>query len=106
MLEWRTLAAICVLGLVSYAMRSGGFLAGGLMREGSAMARFFQLAPGNLFVAFVAAACLEGGLASIVGCTASLVVMTVTRKEWAALAVGFAAAALVAGARLAGASSP
>jgi uncharacterized membrane protein len=97
MLEWRTLAAICVLGLVSYAMRSGGFLAGGLMREGSAMAKFFQLAPGNLFVAFVAAACLEGGLASIVGCTASLTIMTVTRREWAALAVGFAAAALVAG---------
>ena len=106
MVEWRTLAAIGVLGLVSYAMRSGGFLAGGLIREGSALAKFFQMAPGNLFVAFVAAACLEGGLASIVGCTASLAVMTVTRKEWAALAVGFAAAALVAGVRLAAASSP
>jgi uncharacterized membrane protein len=106
MLDWRTLAAIGVLGLVSYAMRTGGFLAGRLMREGSAIARFFQLAPGNLFVAFVAAACLEGGLASIVGCTASLAVMTVTRKEWAALAVGFAAAALVAGVRLAPPSSP
>ena len=101
MVEWRTLAAIGVLGLVSYAMRSGGFLAGGLIREGSALAKFFQMAPGNLFVAFVAAACLEGGLASLVGCTASLAVMAVTRKEWAALAVGFAAAALVAGVRLA-----
>ena len=106
MVEWRTLAAIGVLGLVSYAMRSGGFLAGGLIREGGALAKFFQMAPGNLFVAFVAAACLEGGLASLVGCTASLAVMTVTRKEWAALAVGFAAAALVAGVRLAAASSP
>jgi uncharacterized membrane protein len=100
MLEWHTLVSIGVLGLVSYAMRSGGFLAGGLIREGGALARFFQLAPGNLFVAFVAAACLEGGLASIVGCTASLAVMAATRKEWAALAVGFAAAAVVDGVRL------
>ncbi|MFN4924732.1 MULTISPECIES: AzlD domain-containing protein [Bradyrhizobium] len=96
MLDWRTLATIAVLGLVSYVMRSGGFLAAGLMREDGSVARFFRLAPGNLFIAFVAAACLEGGLPSLLGCTTAFGVMALTRKEWAALASGFAIAALIA----------
>ncbi|WP_375143513.1 AzlD domain-containing protein [Bradyrhizobium sp. CCGUVB14] len=96
MLDWRTLAAIGVLGLVSYVMRSGGFLAAGLMREDRTLVTFFRLAPGNLFVAFVAAACLEGGFPSILGCASAFGVMAVTQKEWAALAAGFATATLVA----------
>ena len=96
MLDWRTFTAIGVLGLVSYAMRSGGFLAAGLIREDGTIAKFFRLAPGNLFVAFVAAACLDGGLPSIVGCASALGVMAFTQREWAALGAGFAAAALLA----------
>jgi hypothetical protein len=95
-LDWRTLTAIGVLGLVSYTMRSGGFLAAGLMREDGAIAKFFRLAPGNLFIAFVAAASLDGGLPSVVGCASAFGVMVLTRKEWAALGAGFAAAALLA----------
>lgn len=81
MLDWRTLAAIGVLGLVSYVMRSGGFLAAGLMREDRTLVTFFRLAPGNLFVAFVAAACLEGGFPSILGCASAFGVMAVTQKN-------------------------
>ncbi len=94
--DWRTLAAITVLGLLCYAMRAGGFLAAGLMREDGATAMFLRLAPGNLFVAFVAAACLEGGWPSVVGCAGALLVMALTGKEWAALAAGFATAAFSA----------
>jgi uncharacterized membrane protein len=94
--EWRTLIAIGLLGLASYAMRAGGFLAAGAIREGSLAARFLRLAPGNLFVAFVAAACLEGGWPNVCGCICTLVTMAATGKEWAALGAGFSAAALVA----------
>ena len=39
MFDWRVLVAIGVLGLVSYALRSGGFLAAGLMQEPRATGR-------------------------------------------------------------------
>jgi uncharacterized membrane protein len=94
--HWRTLIAIGLLGLASYAMRAGGFLAADAIREGSIAARFLRLAPGNLFVAFVAAACLENGWPSVIGCICALATMAVTGKEWAALGVGCSAAALAA----------
>lgn len=94
MFDWHVLAAIAALGLVSYALRAGGFLAAGLIREGGVAARFFRLAPGNLFVAFVAAACFEGSWPGIIGCIAAVVIMWLTHKEWVAFAAGFSAAAL------------
>jgi uncharacterized membrane protein len=94
--EWHTLIAIGLLGLASYAMRAGGFLAAGAIREGSIAARCLRMAPGNLFVAFVAAACFEGGPPSVFGCVCAVVTMAVTRKEWAALGAGFSAAMVVA----------
>ena len=96
MSDWRILAAIAALGLVSYALRAGGFLAASLMREGGVIARFFRLAPGNLFVAFVAAACFEGSWPGVIGCIAAVAVMWLTHKEWAAFTAGFSAAALIA----------
>ena len=96
MSDWQTFATIGALGLVSYGLRSGGFLAAGLVRDDSTIARFLRLAPGNLFIAFVAAACVEGGLPSTVGCAAALAGMAMTRREWVALTAGFAAAALAA----------
>jgi hypothetical protein len=94
--DWQTFGAIGLLGLVSYAMRAGGFLAAGVIREGSIAAKFLRLAPGNLFVAFVTAACLEGGRPNVFGCACALVTMAVTRKEWAALGAGFVAAMVTA----------
>jgi uncharacterized membrane protein len=91
--DWRVLVAIGALGIVSYAMRAGGYLAAGAFRDEGAVARFFRLAPGNLFVAFVTAGCLEGGWPSLAGCACALTTMVVTRREWAALGVGFGAAA-------------
>ena len=94
--DWRILLAIGLLGLASYALRIGGFLAASVIAEDSIAARFLRLAPGNLFVAFVAAACLEGGWPSLIGCAGALATMAMTGKEWAALGVGFTAAALTA----------
>ena|SRR5579871_6428112 len=96
MSDWQTFAAIGALGLVSYGLRSGGFLAAGLVHENSAVSRFLRLAPGNLFIAFVAAACVEGGWPSVIGCAAAFSAMLTTRREWAALSAGFAAAAVTA----------
>ena len=78
--DWRVLAAILALGLASYAMRADGFVAVGSLPEVGRASQVLRLAPGNLFVAFVLA----------------FETMAVTRKEWAALGVGFAAAAATA----------
>lgn len=99
MLDWRILAAIGCIGLTSYALRASGFLAAGLMPANGPAQRFLRLAPGNLFVAFVAAGCLEGGVPNIAGGLAALATMAATRREWAALIAGFAAAGLAAAVR-------
>src|ERR1700739_1827375 len=96
MSDWRVLVAIGVLGLVCYALRSGGYLAAGLTRKDGAITRFLGLAPGNLFVAFVAAACFDGGWPSIIGTTAALGGMVATRQEWVALTAGFLSAVVAA----------
>ena len=93
--DWHVLAAIMAVGIASYAMRTGGFLAAGFVPEQSLVARLLRLAPGNLFVAFTAAGCLEGGWPSFVGSLAALATMAVTGKEWAALAAGFGGAVTI-----------
>lgn len=94
--DWRVLAAIGVLGLVSYALRSGGYLAAGLARKDGSITRFLHLAPGNLFMAFVAAACFSGGWPSVIGTAAAFAGMAATRQEWVALTAGFCAAVIAA----------
>ena len=94
--DWRIMAAIGCIGLTSYALRAGGFLAAGVMPANGPMQSFLRLAPGNLFVAFVAAGCLEGGIPNVAGSILALATMAVTRREWAALIAGFGAAAVAA----------
>ena len=96
MSDWRIDLAILAVGLAAYAMRAGGFLAIGAMPQTGLVPRLLRLAPGNLFVAFAAAGILEGGWPSLIGCTCAIAAMAVTKKEWAALAAGFAGAALAA----------
>ena len=92
--DWKALVAIAILGLVSFALRAGGFLAVGAVPDDHLMARFLRLAPGNLFVAFVVAGCVEGGWPTVLGSAAALATMIATKKEWAALGAGFAIGAL------------
>ncbi len=96
MSDWRILATIAVLGLVSYALRSGGFVAAGLIREQGVVAKFLRLAPANLFIAFVTAACLEGGWPAAIACTVAVAGMAATRREWLALTMGLSAGAVAA----------
>jgi hypothetical protein len=92
-LEWRLIAVICALGAASYALRAGGFLAGSFLPRAGLLPRLLRLAPGNLAVAFTAAEIYQGGAPSLWGSLASVAVMAVTGRDWAALAAGFAAAA-------------
>jgi hypothetical protein len=94
--DWCVIAAILALGAASYAMRAGGFLAAGTLRNDGLLARLLRLAPGNLCVAFGAAGVLEGGVPHLAGCAAAIAAMAITEREWAALGAGFAAAALAA----------
>jgi uncharacterized membrane protein len=93
MSEGQALPVIVVLGAATYALRAGGFLLGGFLPQSGLLPRLLRLAPGNLLVAFTAAGIWEGGAPSLCGCVVSITVMAVTRREWAALAAGFAAAA-------------
>ena len=96
MSDWLIWAAIGCIGLTSYAMRAGGFLAAELMPAAGPVQRFLRLAPGNLFVAFVAAGCLQGGIPNLAGALLALATMAVTRKQGLALVAGFAGAGIAA----------
>lgn len=90
----RVLAVILAVGAASYAMRAGGFVAAGVMPQAGLLPRLLRLAPGNLFAAFAAAGVLQGGWPSLAGCLGAVAMMAATKREWAALGAGFAAAAL------------
>jgi uncharacterized membrane protein len=96
MSDWPVYTAILAVGIAAYAMRAGGFLAIGAMPQTGLVPRLLRLAPGNLFVAFAAAGILEGGWPSLIGCAGAVAAMAATKKEWAALAAGFAGAAIAA----------
>jgi hypothetical protein len=89
------LVIITVLGCVSYGLRVGGYLAAGSFPTHGRLARLLRLAPGNLFVAFTAAAVWQGHWPAAAGSLSTVAVMAVTRKEWAALAAGFLMVAAV-----------
>src|SRR5258705_13002575 len=89
----RVLAAIVAVGLASYAMRAGGFLAAGVIPPRGLLERLLRLAPGNLFVAFAAAGILEGRWPSLVGGLRAGATMAATDREWAAPGAGFGAGA-------------
>src|ERR1700729_470055 len=96
MSEMHTLVIIFAVGVASYAMRAGGFLAAGVLPESGLFPRLLRLAPGNLIVAFAAAGVREDGWPVLAGVVGAVAAMAITEREWAALGAGFAAAALAA----------
>jgi len=90
--DLQILGVIVVLGITCYAMRAGGYVLATSLRDDGLIARFLRLAPGNLFIAFIVAGCLSGGLAGLAGTLAALVTMAITAREWAALGAGFGVA--------------
>ncbi|MBR0933295.1 AzlD domain-containing protein [Bradyrhizobium jicamae] len=90
--DLEVLAAILILGVTCYAMRAGGYVLAGSLRDDGVVARFLRLAPGNLFVAFIVGGCLSGGLAGLVGTLVAIAAMAINNREWAALGAGFGAA--------------
>lgn len=92
--EPHILAAIFAVGLASYGMRAGGFVAARAIPQDGLLTRLLRLAPGNLFIAFAATGILSGGWPNLFGCIAAIATMALTKREWAALAAGFGAAAI------------
>src|SRR5258706_13942101 len=84
----RVLAGIGAVGLASYAMRAGGFLAAGTIPPRGLLERLLRLAPGNLFVAFAAAGILQGGWPSLVGGPGAVATMPATHRQGAAPGAG------------------
>jgi uncharacterized membrane protein len=94
--DTQVLAVILAVGAASYAMRAGGFLMASALPNLTLMQRLLRIAPGNLFVAFAAASVWEGGWTSLIGALAAVTAMAATKREWAALGAGFAAALVAA----------
>jgi branched-subunit amino acid transport protein len=97
MVNWSLIGTILALGVVSYGMRIGGFLAAGALPNHGLPARLLRLIPGNLFAALVSVGILTGGWPTLFGCLGALSAMVVTRREWAALGVGFGTMTLASG---------
>jgi hypothetical protein len=73
-------------------MRAGGYLMASALPRLTFIERLLRIAPGNLFIAFAAAAAWEGGWPSLAGGLAAVAAMAATKREWAALGAGFGAA--------------
>ena len=93
--EWWVFVIVFAIGAASYAMRAGGFLAASALPQSAPLPLVLRLAPGNLFVGFIAAGTLQGGWPTLVGCLVVVAAMAVTKHEWAALGAGFGAVALI-----------
>ena len=96
MTDLQVIAAIMAIGGASIAMRLTGYVAVDLLPGASVTARIVRLAPGNLSVAFVTIGCVQGGWPSVIGSAVALTGMVLSKRQWAALLMGFVAAALVA----------
>lgn len=94
MSEWQILAAIFAVGIASYTMRAGGYLAASVLPQSGVLPRLLRFASGNLFISFVAVGICEGGWPSFFGCLGAVTTIIVTKLDWAALGIGFAVAAL------------
>jgi len=95
MSDWHGPLAIGTVGAACYGLRLGGFFVSDALSKNALVSKVLHFAPGNISVAFIVAGLWNGGLPCVVGCVAALATMVITSREWAALAAGFATAALM-----------
>jgi hypothetical protein len=98
MTDLQVVAAILAIGGASIAMRLAGYVAADVLPGATVTARVVRLAPGNLSIAFVTIGCVQGGWPSFIGSAVALTGMVISKRQWAALILGFVASALVAAA--------
>jgi hypothetical protein len=88
------LVVIAVLAVGAYAMRAGGYLAARILGLGPRGARTVRLATGNLLCAVGAVGVAQIGWPGLAAACITVAAMMATGREWIALPLGAAAAAL------------
>lgn len=91
-LDPRTLLAIFVMGVATYACRGGGYWLFRQIRPSQTVRAMLGYLPGTLFVSFVLPALVQGGLQPMAGAAACVGVMLATRNMVLSILVGVAAA--------------
>ena len=85
---------ILAMTAVTYACRASGTLLMSRVRLTPQVERALRALPGSIVVSTVLPIAVQSGLAAFVGLSASLMLMSVTRHELAALAAGLTAVVL------------
>jgi len=88
---------IAVMTSVVYLSRAGGFWLIGRIRIGPRLRKMLDALPGAIIAATIAPLLLHGGISALCAVGAALIAMVALRNDFAAVAAGIVAAALVRG---------
>ena len=88
---------IAVMTIVVYLSRAGGFWLIGRVRIGPRLRKMLDALPGAIIAATIAPLLLHGGISALCAVGAALIAMVALRNDFAAVAAGIVAAALVRG---------
>lgn len=88
------LAVILAMGLITYALRAGGFLMMRWLPQGGRVEAWLKAVPGAVLISIVAPALLSHGLPGALGIGASLAVMRLFRQDLLAVLAGVVTVAL------------
>lgn len=92
-LDGATLAAFAAMGLVTYAMRGGGYWMMGRLALTPRLRRGLEALPGALIVATILPVALQKGIPASACLVAAAATMAVVKKDLVAVLIGLVAAA-------------
>ena len=90
--RWGSLAAIVAMGLVTYAMRAGGFWLMAHVPLTARVRRILEALPGTVVVATVLPIVVREGMPAMLAVAAAGIAMTIRRNDFLAVVVGMAVA--------------
>ena len=88
----KTLAAITLMALATYACRGGGYWLFRQIKPSPLLRSILSYVPGALFVSFVVPAMVQGGVQAIAGGIGTIAVMLATRNTALSIIGGVAVA--------------
>src|SRR3954469_14648789 len=88
-------AVLAAMTLVVYVTRAGGYWLIGRVAIGPRLRKMLDALPGAIIAATIAPLLLHGGVSAFCAVGAALAVMIILRNDFAAVAAGLVAAALV-----------
>lgn len=89
------IAILAAMALAVYLTRAGGYWLIGRVPMGPRLRRMLDALPGAIIAATVAPLLAHGGVSALVAAIAALAAMIAVRNDFAAVAAGVVAAALV-----------